>query len=158
MQKLCPIHAEFSEVLLVVLKHMDEAWDPILANSASDTLHLPCLSRLFCLEVHEPLRNRERQFIKQTSFTIHEVAVDVLLYSFKETRSHGLLQSKHRCSFGWSKTGLPHQASCDMARHSPSPMEHTRRGSALCVEVQQGSYLELGRNFQAAVLFLLSRW
>lgn len=114
------------------------------------------LTRLFCLEVREPLRNRKRQFRKQT--LTQKVAMDVFLYCFKETRSHGLLQSERRCSFGWNEMGLPPQASCAAAHHKPSPVEHIRDGSALRVEAQQGSYLVLGRNSQAAVLFLLSKW
>lgn len=106
-----------------------------------------CLTRLFYLELREPLRNRERQFRKRT--LIHEMVMDAFVYGFKETWSHGLLQSKHRCSFGWNETGLPHQASCAMARHNPSPMEHTWGGSALRTEAEQSSYLVLGRNSQA---------
>lgn len=110
------------------------------------------LTELFYLDVCEPLRSRERQFRKQT--LIHEVAMDVFLYSSKETRSHGLLQSKHRCSFGWNETGLPHQAFCTVACHNPSPLEHVRGSSLLCVEAQQSSYPVLGRNSQAVALFL----
>lgn len=40
VQKLCPINADFSEFLLVVLKYLDQAWDPFLNNAASDKLHL----------------------------------------------------------------------------------------------------------------------
>lgn len=74
------------------------------------------LARLSYLEVCKPLRNRERQFRKQT--LIHEVAMDVFLYGFKETWSHRLLQSKHRCSFGWNEMVLTGVAVHCVWRHS----------------------------------------
>lgn len=64
------------------------------------------LTGLFYLEAREPLRNRAKRFRKQT--LIHKLAMDIILYSFKETQSHGLLQSEHRCSFRWNERGLPH--------------------------------------------------
>lgn len=88
------------------------------------------LTGLFYLEVREPLRNREKHIRKRT--LIHELATDIILSSFKETRSHGLLQSEHRCSFGWNARGLPHHLWPQGLRQSQSREAHPEWQCIVC--------------------------